>query len=65
MTAMVSRYAHVIAPVRSDLADRLADLLWSSSPRQLALTELPDSETHGSHQPGASNRDGGGTTAFS
>jgi integrase len=29
-TAMVSRYAHVIAPVQSDLATRLNQLLWSS-----------------------------------
>jgi integrase len=29
-TAMVSRYAHVIAPIHSDVASRLDMLLWSS-----------------------------------
>jgi hypothetical protein len=28
---MVSRYAHVIAPIHRDDAGRLDDLLWSSS----------------------------------
>jgi|SRR5215211_3165367 integrase len=29
-TAMVSRYAHVVAPIHSDVANRLDVLLWSS-----------------------------------
>jgi integrase len=29
-TAMVSRYAHVVAPIHSDVASRLDVLLWSS-----------------------------------
>ena len=29
-TAMVSRYAHVVAPIHSDVASRLDMLLWSS-----------------------------------
>jgi integrase len=29
-TAMVSRYAHVVAPIHSDVASRLDLLLWSS-----------------------------------
>jgi integrase len=30
-TAIVSRYAHVIAPIHRDVAGRLDGLLWSSS----------------------------------
>ena len=29
-TAMVGRYAHVVAPIHSDVASRLDVLLWSS-----------------------------------
>ena len=29
-TALVSRYAHVVAPIHSDVASRLDMLLWSS-----------------------------------
>jgi hypothetical protein len=33
-TAMVSRYAHVIAPIHRDIADRLDGLLWSGAGHQ-------------------------------
>jgi integrase len=33
-TAMVSRYAHVVAPIHSDVANRLDGLLWSSPTAQ-------------------------------
>jgi integrase len=38
-TAMVSRYAHVIAPIHSDVASRLDVLLWSS-PNSARMIEM-------------------------
>ena len=41
-TAMVSRYAHVIAPIHRDVAGRLDGLLWSSPQDQIAGRAVGD-----------------------
>lgn len=49
-TAMVSRHAHVIAPMQTDLAARLDGLLWASPP-DISVDQLSDDHPRAAQQP--------------